>query len=105
MSTNAVIRIEGFRLVELYKHNDGYPEATLPWLEKFNLNFVKIRGNDMPYKFAQLVRSSSYMAKEFPDLDKSEFTGWGVSPQGENSYEYLYLLKKDGSVDYVKNGV
>lgn len=99
MGTSAVIRLEGSDAVEVYKHYDGYPESTLPWLEKFNADFVKNRGNDIPYKFAQLLRSSISDAEEF-NLDTSKYTGWGVSKQGENYWCYLYILKKDGTVTY-----
>jgi hypothetical protein len=98
MGTHAVIRVEGLDAVELYKHYDGYPSATLPWLEKFNSEFTKNRGDDASYKFAQLIRSSVYMGSEF-DLDESRYTGWGVTKQDENCCDYLYVLKKDGTVE------
>ena len=101
MSTNAVIRLEGYDFVELYKHWDGYPEATLAWLENFNERFVANRGNDLPYKFAQLIRSSAFKAEEF-DLDASSFTGWGVDKKGSHCYDYLYILKADGTVTVEK---
>jgi hypothetical protein len=97
MSTNAVIRLEGYDFIELYKHWDGYPDATLAWLEDFNERFVANRGNDLPYKFAQLIRSSAFRAEQF-DLDASSFTGWGVDKKGSNGYDYLYILKLDGTV-------
>jgi hypothetical protein len=98
MGTHAVIRVEGFDGVELYKHWDGYPSATLPWLEKFNSEFTKNRGDDVNYKFAQLIRSSVYMGTEF-ELDGSLYTGWGVMIQGESCCDYMYILKKDGTVE------
>lgn len=96
MSTNAVIRLDGFN-IELYKHWDGDPDSTKPWLEKFNKAFVKKRGDNLTYKFAQLLRSSVRMGEEF-NLDDSDFTGWGVSKCGEHYYDYLYVLKSDGTV-------
>lgn len=99
MGTRAVIRVEGLNACELYKHWDGGPESTEPWLNAFNKEFKDARGDDATYKFAALVRSSVFRAKEF-NLDDSEFTGWGVSKQGENSWNYLYVLKKDGTVTY-----
>jgi hypothetical protein len=30
MGTRAIIKVEGFNLAALYKHWDGYPEATKP---------------------------------------------------------------------------
>ena len=96
MSTNAVIRVDGVN-VEVYKHWDGYPDSTLPWLEKFNKEFASQRGDDPPYKFAQLLRSSAADAEEF-HLDGSRHTGWGVFPVGTTHFDYLYVLKKDGTV-------
>lgn len=97
MGTSAVIRVEGFNAVEVYKHWDGYPESTLPWLEKFNKEFAAQRGDDPSYKFAQLLRSSAFDAAEF-GLDESRHTGWGVFTKGSSYYNYLYVLKTDGSV-------
>jgi hypothetical protein len=98
MGTHAVVRVEGFDGVELYKHYDGYPSSTLPWLERFNSEFTENRGDDVNYKFAQLIRSSVYLGTDF-DLDDSRYTGWGVNTQGESHYNYLYVLKKDGTVE------
>ena len=97
MSTNAVIRVDGVG-VELYKHWDGYPDSTLPWLEKFNKEFASQRGDDPPYKFAQLIRSSAFDADEF-QLDQSRNTGWGVFTKGSTHYDFLYTLKADGTVE------
>lgn len=98
MSTRCTIKIEGVPTVKVYKHFDGYPEATLPWLQHFNAEFTKKRGDDPEYKFAQLLRSSSIDADTF-HLDPSRETGWGVVPY-EDSYgaEFEYTLKADGSV-------
>lgn len=41
MATRAVIKIEGVNFAQIYKHWDGYPEATLPWLEAFNSSFER----------------------------------------------------------------
>lgn len=99
MATRAVIIVPGMS-VKLYKHWDGYPERTLPWLEKFNKEFTQARGVDPNYKFAQLIRSSVRMAEEF-DLDISHHTGWGVMPINENcGEEYIYTLQDDGTVTY-----
>jgi hypothetical protein len=100
MSTNAIIRVEGLGFCALYKHWDGYPKATLPWLEEFNKTFTAERGNDASYKMAQLIRSSERMGDEF-DLDRSTTTGWGVvMGVGEGRYkDFIYTLKADGSVE------
>ena len=100
MATRCTIKIEGVDYAKCYKHFDGYPEATLKWLEDFNKDFNKNRGNDPEYKFAQLLRSSVRNAKKY-DLDKSKYTGWGVISYNEYyGEEYEYTLHKDGSVTY-----
>ena len=98
MATRATIKVEGFKLAKVYKHWDGFPKATLPWLEDFNKRFTEERGNDAEYKFAQLLRSSAFEALEY-DLDKSTTTGWGVIAHNANYYEeYEYTLMLDGTV-------
>ena len=89
MATRAVIEIDGMDVC-LYKHWDGYPSATLPWL----LNFVdKFGRDDKEYMFAQLIRSSAFDAEEF-NLDKSRSTGWGVVHCNEDCWEeYRYIIK------------
>ena len=79
MGTRALIHVQGLPEVAVYKHYDGYPEGTLPWLEKFNKDFAEKRGDDPNYKLAQLLRSSVRDAEEF-GLDKSVHTGWGIVP-------------------------
>lgn len=97
MSTNAVIRVEGFKVAELYKHWDGHSRETLPWLKEFNER-ISAEENVLPSeKFAQLLRSSAKDGEKFR-LDPSIHTGWGVLPQGRGSYQYLYVLKADGTV-------
>ena len=106
MSTNAIIFVEDFEGVAVYKHWDGYPEATLKWLEDFNKDFIKRRGVDPQYEFAQLLRSSARDAEKY-NLDDSRHTGWGVikislyyaKRDYEGSDNYVYLLKKDGTVE------
>jgi hypothetical protein len=97
MSTNAVIRVEGQDNIEVYKHWDGYPDSTLPWLKDFNEDFKENRGDDPDYKLAQLLRSSARDAEEF-DLDPSKHTGWAVVVAKSYGWEYRYTLNKDGTV-------
>lgn len=100
MSTRATIKIEGISYAKIYKHSDGYPENTLPWLEKFNKEFSIERGYDPEYKFAQLLRSSIRDGKEF-GLGQDRFLGWGVVSYNENMGEnYEYILKTDGTIMY-----
>ena len=102
MGTRAIIKVEGVPYAGVYKHYDGYRDATLPWLEKFNREFTDNRGAEPDYKFAQLLRSSARDAEEF-GLDPSVFTGWGLvkltrGKADDHWQEYEYTLKKDGTV-------
>jgi hypothetical protein len=101
MATRATISVEGLELpIQLYKHWDGSPQSTLPWLEKFNREFTQSRGEDPEYKFAQLIRSSVTMSEEF-GLDTSTHTGWGVVSKGESwGANFHYTLHIDGTVAY-----
>jgi len=102
MGTRCIIKVEGLKGVCVYKHWDGYPEGTLPWLKDFNKNFTKERGNDPQYKFAQLLRSSAFDCVKF-NLGNDKTTGWGVLSLKTNNdipfdIAYVYILKKDGKV-------
>ena len=100
MATRCSIKIEGIDFAKIYKHWDGYPEAMLKWLEEFNKDFTKKRGDDPEYKFAQLLRSSSRDAEKY-ELDSSKYTGWGVIPYNEDyGVDYEYILHKNGNVTY-----
>ena len=100
MATRCTIKIEGVNYAKVYKHWDGYPDATLKWLEEFNNDFSKNRGEDSIYKFAQLLRSSARDADKY-ELDASLHTGWGVVPIDEHwGEEFEYTLHKDGEVTY-----
>jgi hypothetical protein len=103
MATRATIQLEGYKVAKLYKHWDGYPEATLQWLEDFNKDFVENRGDDTEYKFAQLIRSSAFDCEKY-GLDASRHTGWGVVGfNGDCGANYQYRLMKDGSVVVSQN--
>jgi hypothetical protein len=98
MGTTASIHVQGFPNVCFYKHFDGSPKATLPWLTKFNQDFTNDRGDDPNYKFAQLIRSSARDASTF-NLDDSNSTGWGVFMTNSlGTCEYEYTLMRDGTV-------
>ena len=100
MATRAIIKVEGFEIAALYKHWDGYPDGTLTWLKSFNQDFIRQRGVDPKYCFAQLIRSSARDAAEY-GLDENKYTGWGVVAYGADmGQEYEYLLHSDGSVSY-----
>jgi hypothetical protein len=103
MATRATIQLEGYTVAKLYKHWDGYPSATLQWLEEFNNDFVENRGDDPSYKFAQLIRSSAFDCEKY-GLDPSRHTGWGVIEFiGDSGDEYQYRLMNDGTVVVSQN--
>ena len=99
MSTNAIIKIEGVEFAAIWKHWDGYPSSTLPWLRAFNEEFNGKRGFDDPeYKFAQLLRDSVFSGEKYK-LDDSKATGWGVIPMPLSwDADYVYTLHSDGTV-------
>ena len=104
MATRSIIRIEGHNSA-VYKHWDGYPSATYPWLASFNDRFAKARGEDAVYKFAALLRSSIIDAEQY-DLGTDPFTGWGVINKLDESgmgAEYFYTLNHDGTVEVSKH--
>ncbi len=106
MSTNAIIRIETndtnspIQRLGVLKYWDGYPSATLPWLEEFNIGFSRTRGDDPEYKLAQLLRSSAFLADEYK-LDDSKHTGWGVISSTYTTASFVYTLHIDGTVSFL----
>lgn len=101
MGTSAAIFVKGLPGVCVYKHFDGYPEATLPWLTEFNSTFTTNRGDDPSYKFAQLLRSSARDAEKF-NLDDSTTTGWGVLVTKDSpGCDFEYHLLRDGTVTII----
>lgn len=101
MSTPAIIKVMGGK-IQLYKHHDGYPVSTLEWLQEFNRQFSQKRGYDIPYKEAQLVRSSVFLRHKY-SLDPCTETGWGIFTNNCNvKATYEYTLHEDGSVTYKK---
>lgn len=101
MATSALITLEGFPKFSLYRHHDGYPSGTLPFLTFFNERFTKIRGNDLEYKAAQLVRATIIYGEQF-HLCMDETCGWGICPDANISVDFYYTLHGDGSVTYRK---
>ena len=97
MSTNATIKVSELTCCKLYKHWDGHPISTLPFLEFFNKKFTEDRGVDPEYKMAQLIRATSKYGEEFK-LDQSEETGWGVIGYYGYKGSYEYILEDDGTV-------
>ncbi len=100
MATRCTIIVEGIDLVKVYKHHDGYPEATLEWLSEFNQDYKANRGDDAEYKFAQLLRSSVRDNDKYFLYD-SKYLGWGVIPRDSDAgEEFEYVLHKDGNVSF-----
>ncbi len=101
MATRATIYVDGIDTVKVYKHWDGNPEATLPWLEAFNKSFTERRGNDPYFKFAQLLRSSASDAGKY-GLGSNPYRGWGVVDISDDlGEEHEYHLLVDGTVKHL----
>lgn len=105
MSTNAYIQVEGSE-VAVYKHWDGGPKDTLPWLRTFHKRFLNSSNSSEPdqsYETAQLIRSSIDLQNDF-NLDGSRTTGWGVEYYPNMDQEigdketFFYILYSDGSI-------
>jgi len=81
--------------VSIYKHWDGYPSATAPFIFHFAKEYYNNRGADVEYAVAQFLRWTITKGKEF-GLDMSEFTGWGVfdkhAPKVGQEYTYTINL-------------
>lgn len=106
MATRCMIKIEGIDFAKVYKHWDGYPEAMMDWLQKFNKEFTESRGEDPQYKFAQLLRSSIVDYETYNEERRvNQLTlGWGVVGFDDEMWEeYTYTLHTDGSVTYVEH--
>ena len=99
MATRCTIKIQGINYAKVYKHWDGYPDATLQWLQDFNAKFENDRGfSDPQYKFAQLLRSSAWDSEQY-NLDPSKATGWGVVDFTDFLWEeYEYTLTPDSVI-------
>ena len=98
MATRCIIKIKGSSIV-LYKHWDGHPKSTLPWLKAFLNDFTTKRGIDTEYLAAQLVRSSALDAAKY-GLDDSRHTGWGLLVAAKQEHieigqEYEYELQPE----------
>lgn len=106
MSTRCQIRIEGNKAL-LYIHSDGYPEGILPTLMSFLPPFMKDRGYDPEYLAARLLqqfmnKSDKRMEEfrvKFPGPTRFDYTGFGVDVELHGDIRYLYVVKKNGSVE------
>jgi hypothetical protein len=116
MSTRCQIQIEGNKAI-LYVHSDGYPSGILPLLLPFVEKFQKGRGDDPEYLAARLIQhlanESDKGMEEFhakmsargmgKDLG-FRFIGFGVDADIHGDIEYLYVVKKGGTVEVQKPG-
>jgi len=116
MSTRAQIIIkDSDSELWFYRHSDGYPEGTMPTLNKF-LEWVKsgrIRDNvEQSAGWLIIIGANEYGNKNYePGNDR--FMGWKVGayepsiPEKHDDIEYLYtidLVKKEITTDWlVKN--
>lgn len=117
MGTRCQIQIEGNKAL-LYIHSDGYPDGILPTLLPFVEKFVKGRGDDPEYMLARMTQEftndSDQCAEEFrkkmaekPGLlsnmpKERSLIGFGIDCDIHGDIEYLYLVKKGGTVEVQK---
>jgi len=115
MTTRAQITIEGSSCY-IYKHADGYPEGVLPTLTPFVHAFFANRGYDPEYFVARCVaffaadwdaerrklarkerRAGRIEAAE--RWERPEFLGLGVSTDVHGDIEFLYTVRRDGTIE------
>lgn len=98
MSTRSVIRFKNDEVGSMiYKHWDGYPSATIPWLVDKVKTFTEKRGNDYTYFAAYILKSVLVDAEKY-GLDDSPLTGWGLF---KDNKEKNKVVKDSFGVDYV----
>ena len=106
MSTRCQTKIEGTDLL-VYRHCDGYPSSMLKVLLPFVESFMKYRGHDPEYMVAQLVhmliadceKDMEQFYKDFPGKERTpSYTGYGVDRAIHGDIEYLYEIRKDGTL-------
>lgn len=118
MSTRSQIAFDD-TACKVYKHSDGYPSDNLEALLPFVDSFMKHRGFDPEYMVAQLCcslinRANKHRAEfrkevneiyqkqgknPLYDLDAPDYLGYGVDNNWHGDIEYLYIVRRDGSVD------
>lgn len=92
MGTRALIDIVGTGIT-IYQHYDGYPDHTLPRLER-HLKDFKVKRNDPDYFLAYLIFK---LKEEQETADK--MTGFGLSTDSSISFDIEYKYTVD-----VENG-
>lgn len=108
MSTRSVIRFKNDEVgTMIYKHWDGYPSATIPWLCTKIKEFTEVRKNDYSYFFAYVLKNIFNDAKEF-GLDDSKFTGWGLLKHDDRAarslgVDYVYTVDLENKTIAINN--
>ena len=101
MSTRCQTKIEGTDLL-VYRHCDGYPSSMLKVLLPFIQSFIEARGWDTEYMVAQLVHHliSDYEKSNVERIKDHgpSYTGYGVDRAIHGDIEYLYEIRKDGTL-------
>ena len=111
MGTRAQIIIkDSCEEVWFYRHSDGYPEGTLPTLEKF-LDWVKsgrIRDNaSQAAGWLVIIGHNEYQISDEPDAEDKIY-GWKVSAyepcsnQLHSDIDYLYTIDLEAKTITVK---
>lgn len=111
MGTRTQFRFEGTPVL-VYQHSDGYPSGVLPTLLPFVAEFMKYRGYDdcyMPARLLQrLTNDSDAALKQMRENMKGmfgnrevtpEFLSFGVDTEIHGDIEYLYTVRKNGTVE------
>lgn len=116
MSTRCHIRVKDadgkLHPCMIYKHSDGYPSGTLPFLEGFTKKFWVDRRDDCQYFIAQYLIQNA-IAEEMKAIQEAntdrrallsrvdDFCGFGVcltlNPHGDVEYMYTVDLN-DGTI-------
>lgn len=102
MSTRAQIMVKGSPVL-VYKHCDGYPNGTLPFLTEFVDKYLEGRGTDIYYFLSQYLRHEAFKEQVrmsgdsfFSDrpqyLPSRSLTGWGLSCEIFEGIEFLYVV-------------
>lgn len=75
----------------IYKHCDGYPEGTLPFLEPWAQKFQNTRGlSDAEYAAANCLRELMNF------YEANGETGYGISNAFHGDIEYFYAVDPKG---------
>ena len=111
MSTRCQIAVEGSKVL-FYKHSDGYPSGVLDVLLPLVSAFWASRGYDadLPAHIAHAFIAAnlkhyaedSWYQKNPATVERSKFLGYGLDCEIHGDTEFLYTVKRDGSVTVEK---